>query len=329
VIVTFFDAVVVVSLISLAWRSITVVRLQVSIVTFLPYGLLMALAWARLGAPDVAIAEAAIGGGLTSALLLVAARRVQRAAKSTRGDSRPTAGRRVTRRRRTTAALGAITVAVALMATLWVLPADSGGLRPMVEANLEASGVGNPVTAVLLNFRAYDTMLEIAVLVLALIGVGILRTSDSAIAKEHAGRSTGLGDTMFGSLVRLFLPVIVVTAGYLLWRGADDPGGAFQAGAVLAGGGVIAVLAQISQPQWLTDSLVRFAAAIGLIVFVGVGVLVVPFGYAFLEYPRDWSKVLILVIEMAATVTVASILLILFTWTLGRGKAATERGDPS
>jgi uncharacterized MnhB-related membrane protein len=30
----------------------------------------MALAWARLGAPDIALAEAAIGAGLTGALLL-------------------------------------------------------------------------------------------------------------------------------------------------------------------------------------------------------------------------------------------------------------------
>jgi energy-converting hydrogenase B subunit D len=37
---------------------------------FIVFGLLMALAWARLDAPDIALAEAAIGAGLTGALLL-------------------------------------------------------------------------------------------------------------------------------------------------------------------------------------------------------------------------------------------------------------------
>lgn len=41
-----------------------------AIVMFMAFGLLMALAWVRLKAPDVALAEAAIGAGLTGVLLL-------------------------------------------------------------------------------------------------------------------------------------------------------------------------------------------------------------------------------------------------------------------
>ncbi|MCG7199696.1 DUF4040 domain-containing protein [Marinobacter pelagius] len=44
------------------------------VVFFIAFGLLMALAWVRLRAPDVALAEAAIGAGLTGVLLLDAAR---------------------------------------------------------------------------------------------------------------------------------------------------------------------------------------------------------------------------------------------------------------
>jgi energy-converting hydrogenase B subunit D len=46
-------------------------------VLFIAFGLLMALAWVRLGAPDVALAEAAIGAGLTGALLMAALVRLQ------------------------------------------------------------------------------------------------------------------------------------------------------------------------------------------------------------------------------------------------------------
>ena len=46
---------------------------------FIAFGLLMSLAWVRLDAPDIALAEAAIGAGLTGALLLAALARLKRA----------------------------------------------------------------------------------------------------------------------------------------------------------------------------------------------------------------------------------------------------------
>ena len=52
-----------------------------AIVLFIAFGLLMSLAWVRLGAPDVALAEAAIGAGLTGALLLSALTRLKAQAK--------------------------------------------------------------------------------------------------------------------------------------------------------------------------------------------------------------------------------------------------------
>jgi energy-converting hydrogenase B subunit D len=41
-----------------------------AVVMFIVFGLLMALTWVRLEAPDIALAEAAIGAGLTGVLLL-------------------------------------------------------------------------------------------------------------------------------------------------------------------------------------------------------------------------------------------------------------------
>ena len=65
-----FDGLVVVSLLWLAWMSLAATDLFKAIVLFIAFGLLMSLAWARLQAPDIALAEAAIGAGLTGALLL-------------------------------------------------------------------------------------------------------------------------------------------------------------------------------------------------------------------------------------------------------------------
>ena len=54
----------------IAIRSLITPDLFHAIVLFMIFGLLMALAWVRLDAPDIALAEAAIGAGLTGALLL-------------------------------------------------------------------------------------------------------------------------------------------------------------------------------------------------------------------------------------------------------------------
>jgi uncharacterized MnhB-related membrane protein len=51
-------------------------------VLFIAFGLTMALAWARLTAPDLALAEAAVGAGLTGVLLVCVARAIE-----ARGDA--------------------------------------------------------------------------------------------------------------------------------------------------------------------------------------------------------------------------------------------------
>lgn len=67
-----FDAVLALGLVWLAWRVLTSVDLFRAVVLFIAFGLLLALVWARLNAPDIALAEAAIGAGLTGVLLLSA-----------------------------------------------------------------------------------------------------------------------------------------------------------------------------------------------------------------------------------------------------------------
>lgn len=66
----FFDVLLAMTLILLAWYSLTTADLFRAVVFFMVFGLLMAVTWSRLHAPDVALAEAAIGAGLAGALLL-------------------------------------------------------------------------------------------------------------------------------------------------------------------------------------------------------------------------------------------------------------------
>jgi uncharacterized MnhB-related membrane protein len=65
-----FDLLLVLGLVWIAWGALTGVTLFKSVVLFITFGLLMSLAWVRLDAVDIALAEAAIGAGITGVLLL-------------------------------------------------------------------------------------------------------------------------------------------------------------------------------------------------------------------------------------------------------------------
>ncbi len=64
-----------------AWQLLAARDLFRAIIIFFVFGLFMSLAWVRLNAVDVALAEATIGAGLTGALFLAALARVRRTAR--------------------------------------------------------------------------------------------------------------------------------------------------------------------------------------------------------------------------------------------------------
>lgn len=80
------DLVLVSSLLVLAWCALRSEDLFRGCILFIVFGMVMALVWVRLRAPDVALAEAAIGSGITGALLLGALRRLAARATARGGD---------------------------------------------------------------------------------------------------------------------------------------------------------------------------------------------------------------------------------------------------
>ena len=73
----------------------------------------------------------------------------------------------------------AVPLAGALAWAILDLPAPGRALPAALAAHMDASGVEHPVTAVLLNFRGYDTLLEVAVLLLALLGMWAARGTEA------------------------------------------------------------------------------------------------------------------------------------------------------
>jgi uncharacterized MnhB-related membrane protein len=79
-----FDILLVITLFWLAWQILASEDLFKAVVLFISFGMLMALTWVRMRAPDVALAEAALGAGLTGPLFLSALRRMERLKKDER-----------------------------------------------------------------------------------------------------------------------------------------------------------------------------------------------------------------------------------------------------
>lgn len=81
------DGLLMLMLLWLAWRALTCDGLFRAVVLFIAFGLVLSLVWVRLEAPDVALAEAAIGAGLTGALLLSALARLDASGAASRSKN--------------------------------------------------------------------------------------------------------------------------------------------------------------------------------------------------------------------------------------------------
>jgi len=267
---------------------------------FVAYGLLLALVWVRLGSVDVALAEAAISGGLGGVLLLSAAARL-------RSTERVVAAERPGRTLRLGAAMLSAIVALSLAAVVVFLPYPAPTLAPAAVENAAATGLGNPVTNVLMAFRAMDTLLEKVVLLLALVGIWSLAPEQlwgGRPGPPHEADPRGV----LAFLARLLSPLGIVIGLYVLWVGADHPGGAFQGGTILAAMWLLVMMAGLTDAPPISRRWLRLTLIAGPGVFLIVGLGGFWLGDAFLAYSAAYAKPLILAIEIAMTLTVAATL---------------------
>lgn len=265
-------------------------------VGFVSYGLLLALVWVQLAAIDVALTEAAIGSGLTGLLLLSAAARLRGTeSQAGAGPGKPT---------RVLVALCCATISAALAFVILSFPGAAPTLAPEAIAALPATGVDNPVTGVLMAFRAFDTLLEKAVLVLALVGVWSL-TPDSFWGERPDLRLQLADGGILPFFARTLPPLGVLLGIHLMWTGADAPGGAFQGGTVLAAMWLIVMLAGLREAPASNALWMRIGLVSGPMVFLAVGFIGLLAAGAFLAYPVDYAKPLILLIEVPMLLTIA------------------------
>ncbi|ABI72579.1 hydrogen gas-evolving membrane-bound hydrogenase subunit E [Shewanella frigidimarina] len=197
-----------------------------------------------------------------------------------------------------------LVLGVVLSYAVLSIPDPAQELPTMLTDNMTISGAHNPVSAVLLNFRGYDTLLEMGVLLAALLGVWSL--------DEMPTYRGSAPDQILDIMSRQLIPVFILVAGYLVWAGADAPGGAFQAGALLGAAGVLLRLCGWRVNNRYSGLPLRVLLVLGLAMFVMVGTGALLIGSEFLRYPPTVASELMLIIESAATLSIGATLAALF-----------------
>ncbi len=209
-------------------------------------------------------------------------------------------------------AIAMLALGLILAWSFWAQVSAPTSLTDTVMAELPRSGVANPVTAVLLNFRAFDTMLELAVLLLVAVTMGVLREHSPAPATYQTAPLPLSDSPLLHSLVRDLTPLIILIGGYLLWIGAKEPGGAFQAGAVLASAPVLAHLAGRPWPTDQKSSWFRGLLVLGTGAFLISALAMQALTGGYFIYPPAWAGIWLLGIETAATLSIAVTLYVAF-----------------
>jgi multisubunit Na+/H+ antiporter MnhB subunit len=260
-------------------------------VGFLTYGLFLTVAWVQLQGVDVALTEAAIGGGLTGLLLVRASAKLRATEAPVRAES-PSVPVRLL------AALMAGGVTIALAIAVLTLPDPAPTLAPLAAANIASTGVGNPITAVLMSYRSMDTMLEAIVLLLALIGVWSL-APDRVWGGRPGPRYNADPDGILAFIARVLPPIGIIVAIYIFWVGADEPGGKFQGATIVAAMWLLTMMAGLADAPPISRRWLRALLVAGPVVFIAVGVAGALTAGAFLGYPEGGAKPMILVIEFA------------------------------
>jgi multicomponent Na+:H+ antiporter subunit A len=187
-------------------------------------GFSVALLFLGLGAPDLAMTQMLVETLIVVIILLVLRHLPAiRAERAEGGLSRAASA---------ALALGAGAVVTALSLAVVAAPLDMAVPQFYVDRAVPEGFGRNVVNVILVDFRALDTLGEVAVLGVAALGAHVLVLAGAA---PTLPRLDVEGSVILRSATRLLITLLFVLALFLLWRGHNEPGGGFIGGLVAAG----------------------------------------------------------------------------------------------
>lgn len=225
-------------------------------------GLVTALTFVSLSAPDLALTQLSVEVVSTVLLLMGLALLPQRSPKETKSVHR----------------LGHVALALiagaAMAGVSWlVLTRDFESISwYFLEKSIPVGGGTNVVNVILVDFRGYDTFGEITVLGIAALGVLALmegmRTRRPTVDPDGRNWTFAAQPLLLRVAASVVLPLALVFTLYIFMRGHNLPGGGFIAGLITA---VALVLQFMALGQTRAEVLLRAGAGRRFVVWIGAG----------------------------------------------------------
>ena len=204
------------------FRSLIAIILALSLV-----GSLVSIFFVLFSAPDLALTQILVEAvGLVLFLLVLRF-------FSPLENSRPSVSRRLLHL--------SLSVGTGVLVAVLLLAANSGQFEPsrlapyFLENSYELAGGRNVVNVILVDFRGFDTMGEIAVFAVAMLAVfAMIELGGPGRERLSGALRTSFRSPILQSFARLTLHLLLLFAIYLLLRGHNAPGGGFIAGVLTA-----------------------------------------------------------------------------------------------
>lgn len=121
-------------------------------------------------------------------------------------------------------------------------------------------------------------------------------------------------------IAKLLIPLILIFALYVQFHGDYGPGGGFQAGVIFASAFILysLIFGVENARSVISFNLLRIISALGLLLYIAVGIIALISGGNFLDYnvllsdPVHGQHLGILVIEFGVGMTVAAVMMMIF-----------------
>ena len=165
-----------------------------------------------------------------------------------------------------------IAAGIALFIKMLIMPNPAAEWEEIsiVGSIVEDAGVSNAVSGIIFRNRLYDTIFEVVVFTIAILGVKFLLANETPIETVYQ-----FSDRPSIVLARLGATIAALVGIELAIRGHLSPGGGFAAG--VAGGTAIGLIAITSSSQWMEAIYKKWNAAtwekISVLIFILLAVM--------------------------------------------------------
>lgn len=170
-----------------------------------------------------------------------------------------------------------------VFASLVIGYSEQNALRPLAESYVRLVprdlGAPNVITGILLTYRGFDTLGEVAVLFMVAASVGLVLGTRRGRGRASAKARPDEASEIVRTGAEILVPLICIFAAYIIMNGHLSAGGGFQGGAVIASGVLLTLLAFPQYQPNLEYLSITESIAGALFVLVGMAGLIAAGGF--------------------------------------------------